>query len=117
MYRNNDEMYKTIDAIQHGEAPWTVFHLKYTGPVTPETPAWKLKTYVVYTRNPLRVAEMIAGNPDFNGRWDYIPYEEYTSPTCRRFSNLMSGRWAYKQSVSLDSLLPLRVRNSGFSTF
>ena len=32
--------------------------------------------------------------------WDYVPYEEYTADDCRRFSNLMSARFAYRQAVS-----------------
>ena len=115
MYSNADEMLKTIDAIQQGDAPWLTFHLKYTGPITPSTPAWKLQTYVVYTRNPLRVAELIARSPDFKNSWDYVPYEEFTSGTCQRFSNLMSGRWAFKKAVSFSFHPPtvtLRVRES-----
>ena len=100
MYENADQMYTTIDSIELGEATWTTFHIKYTGPVTETTPAWKLKTYVFYTRNPLRVAELIAGNTDFNGRWDFVPFEEYSGESCRRYSNLMSGRWAFKKAVS-----------------
>lgn len=94
-----DDMYETLDAIPYGEAAWTTFTVKYTGPVTPHTPSWKLKSYTIYTRNTLRVAESIAACLDFDRRWDYVPYEEYSGPGCRRYSHLMSGTWAFKKAV------------------
>ena len=100
MYKDAAAMHRTIDSIELGEAPWTTFHIKYTGPVTPSTPPWKLQTYIFYTRNPLRVAELIAGNTDFKDRWDFVPFEEYSGESCRRYSNLMSARWAFKKAVS-----------------
>ncbi|KAI1786865.1 hypothetical protein LXA43DRAFT_897215 [Ganoderma leucocontextum] len=102
MFRTSDGILETIDAIPHGELPWTTFHIRYTGPITPDTPAWKRQTYVIYTRNPLRVAEAMARSTDFFHTWDYRPYEEYTAPDCRRFANLMSGRWAYKKALAAD---------------
>ena len=67
MYDSADDMYSTIDAIPFGEAAWTTFKIKYNGPITPHTPAWKLKTYTIHTRNALRVAENIAASSDFDG--------------------------------------------------
>ncbi|KAH9952829.1 hypothetical protein BJV74DRAFT_929895 [Russula compacta] len=44
-WRNSDELYATIDAIQHGEAPWKVFKIRYQGPLPPGTPPkWMLQT-------------------------------------------------------------------------
>lgn len=102
-FESADDMYATLDAIPYGEAAWTTFKLRYTGPITPHTPAWKLKTYTIYTRNTLRVAESIAACADFDRRWDYVPYEEYSGPGCRRYSNVMSGTWAFKKAVRASS--------------
>ncbi|KAI1783345.1 hypothetical protein LXA43DRAFT_903762 [Ganoderma leucocontextum] len=101
MYKNSDDLLNTIDATPYGDLPWTCFHLTYTGPITPDTPAWKRQTYIIYTRNPLRVAEQITASSDFLHTWDDRPYEEYTGPECRRFANLMSGRWANKKADEL----------------
>ena len=106
MFESADDMYSTLDSIPYGEAAWTTFKVKYIGPITPHTPAWKLKTYTIYTRNTLRVAENIAACKDFDGRWDYVPYEEYSGPGCRRYSNVMSGTWAFKKAVSTSSYSP-----------
>lgn len=99
MYTSAEEMEGTIDEIAYGIMEWEQFEMRYTGPITPETPAWKLKTYTVYARNPLTVAENIAGSPDFENTWDYVPYEHYTAPGVQRYSNLMSGRWAFRKAV------------------
>lgn len=98
-FQSADDMYATLDSIPYGEAAWTTFNLRYTGPISPDTPSWKLQTYTIYTRNTLRVAEGIAACSDFIGRWDYAPYEEYSAPGCRQFSNVMSGTWAFKKAV------------------
>ncbi|KAJ2989849.1 hypothetical protein NUW54_g8655 [Trametes sanguinea] len=52
-------------------------------------------------RNPLCVAENMAGSADFLGTWDYTPFEEFLGEGCQRYSNLMSGRWAYKQADTI----------------
>ncbi len=99
-YDSAQDMLDAIDAIPHGEAGWTTFDIKYTGPITPQTPLWKLKTYTIHTRNTLRVVENMAASPEFDGRWDYVPYEEYSKDGCRRYSDVMSGTWAFKKAVS-----------------
>lgn len=103
-YDSAEHMRNTLDSIPYGDLPFSTFHLKYTGAITPETPEWKLKTYVVHTRNPLQVAKYMAGNPDFASSWDYVPFEEYTeNRTTRHFCNLMSGTWANKKAVRYTS--------------
>ncbi|TFK84740.1 hypothetical protein K466DRAFT_496044 [Polyporus arcularius HHB13444] len=100
-YDSADDMYETIDAVPYGDLPWSTFELKYTGPITPHTPPWKIKTYTIHTRDALRVVESIAGSADFDGRWDYVPYEEYSAPGCRRYADVMSGTWAFKKADTL----------------
>ncbi|TFK90691.1 hypothetical protein K466DRAFT_484334 [Polyporus arcularius HHB13444] len=103
-YETADDMTATIDTVPYGNIPFTTFHLRYTGPLAPETPEWKLKTYTVHMRNPLLVAEHMASSSDFASSWDYTPYEEYTdNDTCRRFCNLMSGTWANKKATHLGA--------------
>ncbi len=114
MYDTADDMYNTIDEIPYGDAAWTTFQLRYTGPVTPHSPAWKHKTYTVYTRDALQVAENMAASPDFDGRWDYVPYEEYNGPDSRRYSNLMSGTWAFKKAVSVVQICRLGLSPSSY---
>lgn len=39
-------------------------------------------------------------NTDFNGHFNYIPYQEYESPDNVCYSNGMSGQWTYQVTVS-----------------
>ena len=103
LFKDHAELLSSIDALPYGERPWFSIELRYVGPITPDMPEWKLQTYTIYTRNPVHVVEQISGSSDFRHTWDYAPYEEYTAPNCRRFSNLMSGRWAFKKAASCYS--------------
>ncbi|KAI0757759.1 hypothetical protein C8Q80DRAFT_1091076 [Daedaleopsis nitida] len=102
IYKKYQEILDVIDAIPYGEAPWRTFAIRWRGQVTPNSPAWKREVFLVHTRDTLRVAEIMAASPDFDGNFDYVPYEEFSGPNCRQVSDLMSGRWAYKQAISED---------------
>lgn len=96
-----EDLYSTIDSIRLGSASWESFTVRYTGPLTAKSAPWKRATYEVHTRNALEVVEDQVGSADFVDKFDYIPFEEYTEPGQRRWSNLMSGHWAKKKSVCL----------------
>ncbi|TDL19558.1 hypothetical protein BD410DRAFT_726969 [Rickenella mellea] len=98
IFENNAHLEASIDAIKYGEVNWHSFSVRYNGPIAHNAPSWKRATYTVHTRCSLDVARSMAGSADFDGNFDYVPFEEYTAPDCRRYSNLMSGRWAYKQA-------------------
>jgi hypothetical protein len=95
------DMEARIDEIREGAAPWYTYAFRYNGPVDESSKDWKHETYLLHTRDALDVAKNIAGNTDFNGKWDYVPYEEYTSPRNRRFCHPLSGRKAWKDAVRL----------------
>ncbi|KAI0358655.1 hypothetical protein OH77DRAFT_1203821 [Trametes cingulata] len=91
------DMYSTIDSIPYGEAPWATYKVRYTGPADPDAP-WKHETYHVHTRDIKQVLMNMAASPEFDGKWDYVPFEEYTGENNRRYSHLMSGRFAWRQA-------------------
>ncbi|TCD71132.1 hypothetical protein EIP91_012080 [Steccherinum ochraceum] len=93
-----DDWLKTIDAIEYGETPWTSFTIRYTGPTTNDSPPWQRETYTVYTRDTLAVVRNMLSSADFAKAFDYTPFKEFTGPHRRRWSNLMSGHWAWKQA-------------------
>jgi hypothetical protein len=99
-FRGVEELYSAIDSIKVGDANWQTFSVKYTGPIDANSPSWMKETYVVHHRNPLKVLANQVGNPDFDGKFDYVAYEEYTAQGQRRWSNIMSGHWAKKKLVS-----------------
>ncbi|KAH9946447.1 hypothetical protein B0H21DRAFT_779117 [Amylocystis lapponica] len=98
IFEDCQDLYNTIDAIPYGESAWHTFQVQYTGPVTAESPSWKRNKFTVHTRDTLTVAHNMAVSADFQDKFDFVPFEEYTAPNTRRWSNLMSGRWAWKKS-------------------
>ncbi|KAI0357042.1 hypothetical protein OH77DRAFT_1531956 [Trametes cingulata] len=91
------DMYSTIDSIPYGEAPWVTYKVRYTGPIDPDAP-WKHETYHINTRDIKQVLMNMAASPEFDGKWDYTPFEEYTGENNRRYAHLMSGRFAWRQA-------------------
>ena len=116
-FSDSADLLNTIDSIEYGDSPWGSFTIRYTGPLTDDAPQWKREPYVVYTRNTLTVLRHMLQSSDFKNSFDYTPYKEYTGPSQRRWSNFMSGHWAWTQavrlarkSISLHALIALFVR-------
>ena len=106
IYHNAGHYFSSIDAIRRGGVKWKSIAMRYSGPVDRNSPSWMRTTYVVHLRDTLEVAAMMAANPDFDGAFDMVPYEEtITLPSgarVRRVCNLMSGQWASHKAVSHD---------------
>ncbi|KAH7904691.1 hypothetical protein BJ138DRAFT_1236212 [Hygrophoropsis aurantiaca] len=98
MFNSSRDLENTINEIPYGETPWTSFNVRYTGVVTEHSPSWKRAVYTVHTRNSRSAALNMAASADFEGKFNYIPYEEYTGPNRRQWSDLMSAQWAWKQA-------------------
>jgi hypothetical protein len=104
-WSNAQELYDTIDAIQHGEAPWRTFELRYNGPLAEGTPPrWMTETFELCTRDSRILLHHQLETNDFNGKVHYVPYQQFNGNGSRVFSNLMSGDWAQKQAVSAKQL-------------
>lgn len=100
--QSHTDLLRQIDSIPLGNVPWECFSLKYDGPL-PKTgqlvPEWMTTEYEVWFRDPHEVIKGILANPEFDGHMDYSAYREFENSQ-RRYSNVMSGNWAWKQSVS-----------------
>lgn len=102
-FQDHREMLAAIDAIKEGDTPWQSFTASYSGTRPPKGPPdWMLKDYTVFFRDPLAVVRSIISNPDFNSQFDYAPYMEFEGEK-QRWSDLMSGGWAWKQAVGFVS--------------
>ncbi|KAH9988442.1 hypothetical protein BJV74DRAFT_885330 [Russula compacta] len=65
-WTNSDDLYKTIDAIQHGDAPWKMYHVQYRDPQPPGTPPkWMSETYELCARDSRQ--DEIAGDVSNHG--------------------------------------------------
>ncbi|KAH9912325.1 uncharacterized protein B0H18DRAFT_1088486 [Fomitopsis serialis] len=100
-FEDADDLYQVIDVIPFGDAPWESFVVRYTGPIDEDSPSWKQAEYVVHCRNARQVAHNMIGNEDYNSKFDTTPYQEYPAAGVTRFSNVMSGQWAYKQASKI----------------
>ncbi|KDQ55245.1 hypothetical protein JAAARDRAFT_196095 [Jaapia argillacea MUCL 33604] len=100
-FRDAQDLYNTIDLIEHGDAPWESFEVRYSGPVVADSPTWKQTNYRVYYRNTRTVAHNMLKNPDFDKKIDYTVFQEYTGPGQRQYSNLMLGDWAWNKSTTI----------------
>ena len=110
-FADKDQLHAAIDAIPLGSAPWKACTVKYTGPLPlhGDVPSWMTDEHELFYRDPVEVIRNQLQNPAFDGHIDYAPYKEFGSDGERRWSNLMSADWAWKQAVVSLSLLPLNA--------
>jgi hypothetical protein len=99
-WKNPKEMYDTIDSISIGGVGWTTHYLLYKGPQpTGTVPRWMQETYELNVRNILSLFEDQLASKEFDGQFEYTPYEEYNKNGSHVYTNLMSGNWASCQVV------------------
>lgn len=101
-WRRAQDLYDTIDEIQHGDCPWKTYSIRYDGPLPNGTPPqWMTRTYELCVRDSRQLLHEQFKNPDFKDKVDYTPYRQFNSAGKRVWTNLMSGDWAWKQAVLL----------------
>ncbi|KAH9014753.1 hypothetical protein EDB85DRAFT_2076425 [Lactarius pseudohatsudake] len=102
-WRSAAEMYGTIDSISAGGVAWTTYQLSYSGPQPTGTlPRWMQDTYELNVRNVLSVFEEQLASKEFEGKFEYTPYEEYDKKGSHIYSNLMSGNWAFREADTIS---------------
>ncbi len=100
-WNSAEELYDTIDSIQAGDTPWKTYKFTYNSP-KPDgvVPQWMEQEYELNTCDVLAVVEQQLATSEFDGSFDYTPYQEFGPDGERMWSNLMSGHWAWKEAVS-----------------
>ncbi|KAH9178034.1 hypothetical protein EDB89DRAFT_2112020 [Lactarius sanguifluus] len=99
LWKSATDMYDTIDSISAGGVAWTTYQLSYSGPQPTGTLLrWMQDTYELNVRNVLSVFEEQLASKEFDGKFEYTPYEEYDKKGSRIYSNLMSGNWAFHEA-------------------
>ncbi|KAH9046384.1 hypothetical protein EDB83DRAFT_2637518, partial [Lactarius deliciosus] len=102
-WKSAADMYGTIDAIPVGGVGWTTYRLSYSGPQPTGTlPQWMQETYELNIRDVLSVFEEQLASKEFDGEFEYMPYEEYNEKGSRVYSNLMSGIWAFREADTIS---------------
>ncbi|PSR71866.1 hypothetical protein PHLCEN_2v12260 [Hermanssonia centrifuga] len=92
------DMLGVIDATPLGDAPWVTRKAQYSGALPQNPPPWMTAQYEICFRNTLVCAHNMISNPDFAEEFDVAPYREYNRLLKRRYTNLMSGDWAWSQA-------------------
>ena len=109
------DLHATIDAIKLGHVPWESYTVQYNGlrPDDAPIPGWMTTDWQLWYRDPRKVIHSLFKNPDLADGIDYVPYREFDGDE-RRYSDFMSGDWAWEQCVHnispmtiLDQLLTL----------
>ncbi|KAH9028665.1 hypothetical protein EDB85DRAFT_1867717 [Lactarius pseudohatsudake] len=106
-WANAQDLYATIDSIQHGHAPWKTFKLSYSGPLPEGTPPrWMTDTFELCTRNSRTLLHQQLETAAFKDKIHYVPYMQFRGDGSRVWSNLMSADWATKQAdlIATDPL-------------
>lgn len=71
--------------------------------------------YELWYRDAREVVHQILANPEFASGIDYVPYHEFEGDK-RRYCDLMSGNWAWRQCVCNFSLLVLITTDPSLRT-
>ena len=102
-FQSHKDLYATIDTIPHSDVPWQSFSVSYSGPLPDALPSWMTAEYDVWFWDPKVVLEHQLANADFNGEINYAAKVVVDENGRREVCDLMSGQWAFNQSVSLLS--------------
>ena len=99
-WKTPKDMYETIDSIPVGGVSWTTHELAYDGPQpTGVVPLWMQESYELNVRDIISVFDEQLDSKEFDGQFEYTPYEEYDQQGSRVYSDLMSGNWAFREAV------------------
>ncbi|KAJ3999966.1 hypothetical protein F5050DRAFT_1563996 [Lentinula boryana] len=100
-FTNHQELLEMIDSVQDGSAPWQCLETEIDKNITPDAPEWQKTSYQVWYRNPDIVISNILSNPQFSSTFDYASYIHIGKDGKRRWSDMMSGNFAYGQSTKI----------------
>ena len=100
---DHHDLHLTINAIELGHVPWKSYTVKYNGlrPENGPTPEWMTTEYQLWYRNPREIIHHILANPELVDGIDCVPYREFENNN-RRYSDFMSGDWAWRQCVHIS---------------
>lgn len=62
------------------------------------------ETYELCFRNTRHVLQQQFKTPDFKDKISLVPYRQFNRAGKRVFTNLMSGEWAWRQTVCVPTL-------------
>jgi hypothetical protein len=100
-WSSTEDMYRTIDSIQEGDAPFKTIHFKYSGTIPANPPAWMTQTYELCTRDSRILLHNQISTTDFANTFTPRPYRQFDHKGDRVWSNLMSGDFSWNEAVHI----------------
>ncbi|KAK0433929.1 uncharacterized protein EV420DRAFT_1282903 [Desarmillaria tabescens] len=94
-FDNHQALYKAIDEIRVGSAPWKCFETVVPDTLGRDAPEWQRRSYQIWFRDPDTVISNILANRDFEKEFDTTPYVDLDATGQRRWSDFMSGNYAW----------------------
>ncbi|TFK61433.1 hypothetical protein BDN72DRAFT_904104 [Pluteus cervinus] len=104
-FANHKELLATIDATDLADVAWESLQFEYDGQLpSGGVPEWMTKKYEVWFRDPRKLVQNMLKNPNFDGEFDYAPYQRFAGKDGQEYQDFMSGKWAWAQSdeIGLD---------------
>ena len=103
VFESHSNMLSTISSTPLGDVPWQGFSITYNGPLPQDgiILSWMTKSYDVWYRDPRLLIHNLLANWDFNGEFDYIPFQEFDAQERQHWRDFMSGDWAWKEAYSI----------------
>jgi hypothetical protein len=102
-FAGHRDLYDSIDALSGGGGTsWESFIINIadeTAGSNSNRSSWMDADYQVWYRDPQALIQDLLANRSFADEFDYAPYHEYEHGQ-HRFSNFMSGDWAWRKAVS-----------------
>jgi hypothetical protein len=94
------DVYATIDTIRAGDVPWQCFTVSPHEDLPSDASTWKQHEYQVWYCDPDAIIKNMLDCPDFDEQFYYSPYIQYDKTQQHRWTNFMSGNYAWRKSVS-----------------
>ncbi|KAK7457887.1 hypothetical protein VKT23_010231 [Stygiomarasmius scandens] len=100
-FYNHEAIHDAIDSIKYGSAPWHCLVTVPDADLPAGAPEWKKAKYEVWYRDPDTVIANMLDNTEFAREFDTQPYVEVKLDGKRRWSDFMSGNYAWNQSTRI----------------
>ncbi|KAK0432102.1 uncharacterized protein EV420DRAFT_1655982 [Desarmillaria tabescens] len=100
-FDNHQALYKAIDEIHVGSAPWKCFQTVVPPNLGADAPDWQKQPYQVWFHDPDLVIANILVNRDFEKEFDTAPYVHLDAHNQRRWSDFMSGNYSWRHATQI----------------
>ncbi|KAK0499094.1 hypothetical protein EDD18DRAFT_1350527 [Armillaria luteobubalina] len=107
LFDNYEALYKAIDEIRVGSAPWKCFRTIVPEDLSRDAPDWQKQSYQVWFHDPDIVIQNILANWDFANEFDTMPYIHLDAESGEHcWSDFMSGNFSWQHATEIYEANP-----------